>query len=342
MDIVSYVRGAQALRNVRILDQNIVGAQAEATFASVDERLKWLEKQTGNSLYHEAVTIDMLTGDRTNIKPGFPLTLIDETQVGTFISEVIDLGAHHKERKMLNALLTDAIENEQGLQSYANNSIKIEYQASSNSTSWYGYYTASLDEGLTHKTDTYPTYRYMRIKITITPIKKEIYDEENTLIDEVYQYHKLKGIHINRTCLSPVGLLYRLDSAILIENMRLDFKVLQLLNHTNDAYQSYIIFADSLTINKDTSITYSEDYGCLQGEGYITFDDFYSPIAIRTIATAIMGEIESIEVLLDEWQPLKINELTALTTAIKTMKVRIRIKEGQKFYGLGLSWLLTI
>lgn len=342
MDIVSYVRGAQALRNVRTLDTSIVGLQAESSFLSVDERLKSMEKLTANSLYQEQVSIDLITGDRTNIKAGVPLALIDETQSGVFVSEVIDLGAHHKERKTLNSLLTDGALNENNELTYDNNSIKIEYQTSSNSTSWNGYYAAPLDNGLIHKTDTHMHYRYMRIKITITPIKKELYDEENTLIGEIYEYHKLKGIQINRTCLSPIGLLYRLDSAVLIENMRLDFKVAQLLNKKPNAYQSHIIFADSVSIKTDDTIIYNEDQGYLQGDGYIYIDGLYAAIPARTIATAIMGEVEHIEVDINGWQQVQANELTSLEMPTKDIKLRIQLKNGQSFYGIAISWLHTI
>lgn len=342
MDIVSYVRGAQALRNVRVLDTAIVGLQAEGTFPSVDERLTYMEKLTANSLYQEDISIDLMTGDRTNLESGLPLTLIDEKQAGIFISEVIDLGAHHKERKTLDVHLTDAFTNEDGELTYENNSIKIEYQTSSNSTSWNGYYTASLDKGLTHKTDTHVSYRYMRIKITITPVKEELFDEENEPIGERYKYHKVKGIHINRTCLSPIGLLYRLDSAVLIENMRLDFKVAQLLNKEPNAYQTHIIFANSELITMDKTVSYQEDHGCLKGDGYIYFEELYAAIPARTIAVAIMGDVESIELYNNEWQVIQSDALTPLAMATKTIKLRIHIKPTQQFYGLAVSWLNTI
>lgn len=85
MDIVSLNKANQALKRIKHLDQDIIGAGAESHFKSVDARLDWIENQALVQSAANTLNIDLSKGTFNNtelINNKLQLKKIGETQAG--------------------------------------------------------------------------------------------------------------------------------------------------------------------------------------------------------------------------------------------------------------------
>lgn len=66
MDILSLGKASKALKQIKNLDEEIVGKKAESHFITVDERLDWIEAQAGKLHADRTLQVDLSKGMFTN------------------------------------------------------------------------------------------------------------------------------------------------------------------------------------------------------------------------------------------------------------------------------------
>lgn len=123
MDILSLGKASKALKQIKNLDEEIVGKKAESHFITVDERLDWIEAQAGKLHSDRTLQVDLSKGTfkDTELVDGniqlksSGLSALTYLPSGTYESPVIDLGeGWHKTKiidvvKQINTGTTDCV-----------------------------------------------------------------------------------------------------------------------------------------------------------------------------------------------------------------------------------------
>ncbi len=111
MDIISLGKASKTLREIKDLDEGIVGKKAESHFKTVDERLDWIESQADKVIAINNIEIDLSKGvfDNTELVDGkIKLKKIGTINTypskGKWESSVLDLGEGWKETKLVDVV----------------------------------------------------------------------------------------------------------------------------------------------------------------------------------------------------------------------------------------------
>ncbi len=109
MDIISLGKANKTLREIKDLDEGVVGKGAESHFVTVDARLDWIESQADKIKIEKSLQVDLAQGvfENTEFVNGkIQLKRIGEYYVaqGTYESPIIDLGEGWKETKLVDVV----------------------------------------------------------------------------------------------------------------------------------------------------------------------------------------------------------------------------------------------
>ncbi|MGV7000395.1 hypothetical protein ACWA2C_17040 [Priestia megaterium] len=112
MDVIALGKATKVLKQAKDLDENIIAAEAESHFQTVDARLDWLEGQAGKLQITKTIDVNLENGtfNNTELNNGaIKLKKIKEVQgissyvfSGSYESPVVDLGEFWYETTLMD------------------------------------------------------------------------------------------------------------------------------------------------------------------------------------------------------------------------------------------------